>query len=205
MESLVAISILVTGLVAVVSMTISNNTISQGVTNRLVAINLAREGVEAVRSIRDGNWLNGRTNLSGQANAWDTGLTSAGDFTAIAEVDPNTLLWTINFTPNSIADSAAQIKRNINRGLYRQSTNSLAGEINTPYRRILNLYAICFSSAPDYKRVSDNTAECADGYTKGGIRVIARVEWIEAGKVAGLEVEDWLYNWRYSYTPYVAP
>ncbi|MDD4607143.1 MAG: hypothetical protein PHS07_02275 [Patescibacteria group bacterium] len=57
-ETIVAFGILTTGIVAIMSLTASglfNSGISR---QRIVAINLAREGLEITRAIRDSRWLN---------------------------------------------------------------------------------------------------------------------------------------------------
>lgn len=210
-EGVVAIAILVTGIISVVSLTLSNLSTSQGVEARLVGVNLAREGVEAVRSIRDGNWLKGYTHdtdpLGQDPLSWDRYLNPipAADLTgtAIAVLDKNTLAWAIDFTPDAITSNAAKLRRDQNTKIYRQSTESPVptGEVNTPYSRLITIYAIC-NNFPTNQETMD-TVSCSNGWVKSGIRVVARVEWSESGRRAGVEAEEWLYNWRYSYAPYV--
>ena len=202
-EAVVAIGILITGIISVVSLSQSNIASSQGVAARLTAINLAREGVEAVRSMRDGNWLKGRTNVTGEDNAWDSGFSGAGDVTAIAVLNADSLAWTLDFAPASMTDNGTRLRRNQDRGLYRQSRENPipAGELASLYSRLLTIYSIC-RNRPGQQETYDNLT-CSSGWDKVGIRVISRVEWQERGQAVGLEVEDWLYNWRYSFTPYV--
>lgn len=202
-EAVVAIGILVTGIVSIVSLSENNLVYSRGVGDRLIAVNLAREGVEAVRSLRDDNWLNGRTNNSGQPDAWDSGFSNVTDATAIAVLNADTLEWTLDFTPNSITDGAARLRRHTGRGLYRQSLeNPWPGEeISTPYTRLLTIYAICYDVSGDQE--TSNLLSCPFGWEKIGVRVISRVEWPEQGRRQGIEVESWLYNWRYGFSPYV--
>ncbi len=56
-ETIVAIFVLTTALVAGVGLAIYAFTISETSQNEIVATNLAREGVEVVRMMRDSNWL----------------------------------------------------------------------------------------------------------------------------------------------------
>jgi len=66
MEAIVAIFVITTGLVGVlslVSQTISASTFSK---DKLIAAYLAQEGIEIVRNIRDTNWL--------QSLSWNNGL-----------------------------------------------------------------------------------------------------------------------------------
>ena len=57
-EALVAILILVFGIVPSFAIIFTGNAFSSSVRNNLVASNLAQEGVEVVRAIRDANWFN---------------------------------------------------------------------------------------------------------------------------------------------------
>lgn len=56
-ESMVAISIIVTSLVGIMALFSDNIRTNQSTKNKIIAINLAREGIEAVRYVRDSNWL----------------------------------------------------------------------------------------------------------------------------------------------------
>jgi len=70
LEVIIAIAILIVGLIGLmvlVSATISASSVSA---SRLLAANLAQEGIELVRGIRDSNWLQGQ--------AWDTGIGRTG-------------------------------------------------------------------------------------------------------------------------------
>ena len=53
----VAIGIIVTGVVGALSMVSGSVSASKESQTRVVAVGLAREGIEAVRVIRDSNWL----------------------------------------------------------------------------------------------------------------------------------------------------
>ncbi len=59
-ETLVAALVLVMGISAAVGLAIYGLQATSGVTKQLVGIGLAREGVEAVKNIRDSNWLSSR-------------------------------------------------------------------------------------------------------------------------------------------------
>lgn len=56
-ETVIAIFILVSGISAVVGLAVFAFSSSQNVSKQLVAVGLAREGIEAVKNIRDLNWL----------------------------------------------------------------------------------------------------------------------------------------------------
>jgi len=72
-EAIVAIFIITTGIVGVLSLatqTISSATYS---TDKLIAAYLAQEGIEIVRNIRDTNWLEG-------ASSWTDGIDMTSDY-----------------------------------------------------------------------------------------------------------------------------
>lgn len=56
-ETVIAIFILVSGIAAAVGLAIFALSNSQNLTRQMVAVGLAREGVEAVKNMRDTNWL----------------------------------------------------------------------------------------------------------------------------------------------------
>ena len=72
MELIVVIAIILTSLVGLISLlSYSINGISPG-KNKIIAINLAQEGLEVVRNIRDNNWLEGKRSSIN----WNDGLGS---------------------------------------------------------------------------------------------------------------------------------
>lgn len=111
-ETLVAIFILVVGLVSALSLAISSFQSTDTASKQVVATALARQGVEAVKNIRDSNWLNGSVSdcsaTMGTGNFcftnWlGTGTTSlaagtyAVKFNSASTVDP----WTLQANPAS--------------------------------------------------------------------------------------------------------
>lgn len=64
LETIVAIGVIMTGLVSVMALTVSNLNTQREAATRYQAVNLAREGIELVRNQRDSNWL-------AQQDTWD--------------------------------------------------------------------------------------------------------------------------------------
>lgn len=56
-ETIIAVFILATGATAAFAFLVSSLRMTENIENRIIAINLAREGIEAVRTIRDSNWI----------------------------------------------------------------------------------------------------------------------------------------------------
>ena len=56
-ESLIGIAIIIIALAGIMALFSDNIRLNHSTRNRIIAINLAREGIEAVRFVRDSNWL----------------------------------------------------------------------------------------------------------------------------------------------------
>lgn len=88
MEVLISIFIITMGLTGSAMLIISAIHINSVNEDRIIALNLAREGVEAVRNIRDTNWMSWSANIR---ECWnfrndtnDDGVIDAGDFACSA-------------------------------------------------------------------------------------------------------------------------
>ncbi len=183
-EMIIAIAIIITGLVGALTLTISNLSGVDEAGTRVVASNLAREGVEVARNFRDANWL--------QNLAWDSGLSLGNDFTAIAVFNPLTKMWGLDFTPNAATDAAAKLYRSP-ENLYLQDVIPLGGT-PTEYFRLITLDPICFNVAAQTENITGNP--CGGGEEKIGIRIKSEVKWTLSGRARDVVIEDRIYNWR---------
>ncbi|MDZ7798029.1 MAG: hypothetical protein U5L76_00240 [Patescibacteria group bacterium] len=66
METILAVGLVMSVIIGSLTIGIYTTRIGRSSQNRLIAINLAQEGVEVVRNIRDTNWL--------KENSWNDGL-----------------------------------------------------------------------------------------------------------------------------------
>lgn len=71
LETIVAVGLIVVGLVSALALITNSLFYVSNIQDRLIAANLAAEGIEVVRNIRDNNWL--------QNLAWNNGLAD-GDY-----------------------------------------------------------------------------------------------------------------------------
>ena len=91
LEAVIAIGIILTATTASLTLIVSSVEANNGVRERFVAINLAREAIEVVRMTRDSNWLANREWTSDWAQpggtineiAESSSLASPGRFLAI--------------------------------------------------------------------------------------------------------------------------
>lgn len=101
-EVIAAVFILTVGVVGVFSAVNYALSATQNISSRLIAAYLAQEGIEVVRNIRDGNWLEQRTNPT---LPWDAGI-------------PTTACG-VDYTQNSCLTTLADAYLRINSsGLY---------------------------------------------------------------------------------------
>lgn len=193
LETIIALGIIVSGLVGMLGLTISNQSASEDASERLIATNLGREGVEVVRSIRDSNWLSCEIALGAlSCSNWDAGLVSGTDTTAVPLFDVAANAWSIDFTPDAITHDYARVWRRtsgaaVNIGAQFQSADATPVDSTlTSYRRLLDIASIC----------SDKTVGASCAGTKIGMRVQSTVAWTSRGKDFSLTIEERLFNWR---------
>lgn len=192
LEAVIATGIIVTAVSSALTLVSSSINAEKESESLLTAGNLAREGVEVVRMMRDSNWLAGA--------AWDAGMTGTGnDYTGIPVFDPAANGWSVNFTPNAVTDATAKVYRystgsgNAIVGLMVQAVTQPANTVLTPYSRMVVMDPLCDDGAGGYTIVSSGTA-CST--TKIGVRVTSKVRWTIKNKVKTLDMEERLLNWR---------
>lgn len=184
-EMIVALAIILTGLIGALTLTISNLSASGEAGTRVIATNLAREGIDVVRNIRDTNWL--------KNSPWDDLLHDGADHTAIAVfnpvADPG---WQLKFSPSAIDEAAAKLYLSADN-LYLQD-DAPPGGTSTLYARLLTLDPICLNLAAKTETITGG--DCLGGEEKIGLRVGSEVAWTESGRSHSITLEDKLYNWR---------
>jgi len=183
-EVMVAIGVVTVGLVGTLSLTSSSLRFSTTSEKQIVAANLAREGIEVVRNVRDTNWL--------QENSWLDGLTSGDDYNGIIRFDGTTNTWYFDFTPDDILNNNTVIRRDGN-DIY-QAHPDVPTAVSTGYQRFISMQLICQQGASIVLRSSGST--CPGGYTHIGLNIQSQVNWNENGEDKSFVLEDDIYNWR---------
>ncbi|MBI4121987.1 MAG: hypothetical protein HY461_01510 [Parcubacteria group bacterium] len=153
-ETTIALGVLITGLAGAITLISFSLRSSGGSLNRLVALHLASEGIEAAANRRDSNYLAG--------NTFNVGLNGGVDQNAIAVFDPESGSWTFDFAPNGLGEDAAVLFRQ--GGLYRQSVLPPPGT-STLFRRLL----ILDNSVADQVRVV-STVQWVEGRNTKQVR-----------------------------------
>jgi len=128
-ETIIAISVVVTGLIGAISLvnfTIRSTNTSE---NRLIALNLSWEAVEAAINIRDTNYILGVS--------FDTLLNGGTDTTAVFDFDETINLWFVDFTPNDFTDANTVLYRK--GGVYRHAIGRSDQGQSTIFKRLVTL------------------------------------------------------------------
>lgn len=181
LEFVFAATVVLVALTAFLSVFLMINRTQSVDRNLLVATQLAREGVEVVRSIRDSNWLAGR--------AWSDGLVAAdGDRTAVVwpNVGQQANPTLIDFTPNTLADAP----------LYDHLTywdHDPTGASSLGFDRLITLAPLC---TDDLSALVPVDGQGCDPEKYLGVKVTAVVGWHDSDRARQYELVEYLYDWR---------
>lgn len=176
LEMVFAIGIMLIVVAAVLGLATSNIQGQKSTELQVVANNLAREGVEVVRHIRDSNWLAGRQ--------WDTGIPLVVGAIPFLSFGPSgEPIWQLN----SIGVAKLYISP---EGLYRPFLDPSYTE--TIFFRNLNIEAICYDGVAEESIKSF----CTGSETKIGVKISSKVSWNEKSRARSVTIEDLIYDWR---------
>ena len=205
-EMIVALGIIIVGVIGSLSLSVVALSSSRESETRVIAANLAREGIEVARNIRDSNWLAGCPDEEVEAELynwdsepagcyqWDTGLKgeTLTPNTAIATFDPNNGKWSLNFEAVDIDDEITQFF--IIDGVYIQTTAPPEGLAGVSFYRLITLKNICLDDDGVEIIKEEDCQEATE--TKIGIEVSSHIRWSEHSRVHNLTAQDRLYDWR---------
>lgn len=193
LEVIIAFAIVGIGLGASLTLLLTSGVENRRTELRSIAANLAREGVEVIRSVRDSNWLAG--------NAFDSGLydgvqANMDAVDGISEFDPATGGWKLNFVSNPPADfSGADDTVYIVNSLFRQKAGVVLGA-KSPFERFMVVRSICSAGLPAETIVDGSNCTGFLGTSKIGVAVTVRVRWTDRGKTFNYILEERLYDWK---------
>jgi hypothetical protein len=184
-ETIVALSVLITAIVSLMSMVVSAANARNANEYATVAANLAREGVEVVVAQRNDNWINDR--------AFDFGMYTGTDYTYGFTLSPASGAWTGYSDPNLVGDPSAKIYKYVSPspylGLMVQAASQPAQTASTPYSRLVTMDAIC-----DDESYAISNSVCPG--IKIGVRVTSTVQWLDRGQSHRISAIETIYDWR---------
>lgn len=166
-ESLVAISIIAVGIIGVVSLVLQAIQVQYINKNALIASQLAQEGMEIVRNIRDENWLIANQNY----------------YEYIAQ--PGV---TMNYAVDIFdVDGSTPSLQNVT-GINDANTNLKKCE---DYFYHENSYPCSTPTPTIFKRMITTNLNSLDDY----IEVVCLIQWLDRGKSYQFTTKELLYNW----------
>lgn len=193
-EVIIAIAVFTIGITAAFNLALSNYLTDQENFDRVVGSNLAREGIELVRNVRDSNWLRADQNVdcSGSPCVWSSDLASHNyiylDYNDIEPVNIDSCLC-VNDLDTCIDTCDAELYVDTD-GYYNHDDQTS----DTRFRRLIKLQSICIDSGGTESIESDNSCDAGD--TLIGFKVTSRVSWPEGTSRNYIDVAEYLYNWR---------
>jgi len=169
-ETIVAIGILVTGIVAILSIGLTDISLGQQSGKRVQAISLAREGLGIVESIRSSNWLNPENN-------WPYGIATGNYY--------------VDFQTTSLNEATfvggVQITDCTNCYLCQDEANGYfyqCADSGAEFSRLITI-----------TNGDDLGGNCENNCEK---KIISKVYWDDKGKGHSISLENHLTNWRES-------
>lgn len=181
MEMVFSIGLLITSISAIIALNASNINSQKQSEFLIVANNLAREGIEVVRHLRDSNLLS--------EGDWDDGLKTAGAYRPVFDPKDNT--WSL--VPFSSTDTGRLYLTGIGAYSYVE-TNNFA----TPYFRRLDLQFICLDISENPGKGTEIIKDECDNSNekKIGLKIRSVVTWTEKDRPHQVMIEDLLYDWK---------
>ncbi len=197
-ELVIALSVFTVGIMATFTLSLANVNTADENYQDILAANLAREGIELVRNIRDTNWLRMEANDDCDLNtpgtqicSWNHGLDWGiskvqYNSSALAEVTGN--------IPDCYNNNTCRLYRTANNFYTHDQT---APNSATNLARVIYLTALCM----DYDNtgaiiVSDGLACSQPSERFIGLEVISRVRWYRGNHNRDYTVVDRIYNWQ---------
>lgn len=189
LEAVIAIGVILVSTISATTVIVSTIGLGQASENRIVAVNLAREGIEIVRGVRDSNWQKRSQN---ETNSFTGGVIYAWNDSNLA-------------APTTLADSTTPVAGNNFISNYSASKGMFldvaSGGDYKVYTTGAVYYQKCAGSctASPYSRTItvQYKTETPAGFTAAipYLLVTSRIDWNNHGAKTYSAIER-LYDWR---------
>lgn len=183
MESILAVGLVMSVIIGSITMGIYVTRLGRSSDNKIVALNLAREGIEYVRNVRDSNWLKeseGIENIeTGVVYNWNDSL-AEGNYILNQYLDTDVEgndIWVSELTSSNPLDDCKGsdcLLMITTIGIY----NHESGGTPTNFSRVINITEKMDTDSSDY------------------LNVVSKVHWLENGQPKDFTLEENLYDWR---------
>lgn len=201
-EVLIALGVILVGILSLTSALVNSQITATVSVEEVLALQLAREPLEAARFIRDSNWLQ-REN--GYDVLFNEGLQSPNpadldDYTAVYTWDPDPAETNLDkviqfdFTPDAPTDPLTAVRLSADN-FYQAASGEPTG-----FSRLVTFYPICSTDDGVTELfVTADGENCTDlSADHIGVQVISTVNWLSRNTPYSVTLEDRLYNWRYA-------
>lgn len=194
-ELLIAMMVIFVGLFTAATLVYGNLALVQRDTDQVTAMNLAREGIELAKELRDSNWLAGKNFDDGMFNPLSGSET---DYTA-------TPAWvgtdapSFQFTADDLtADTTVVVALSDSKSpdFYANQTQPPIVGTPTLFQRLITFHPICDDGA---RTVLDSGSTCmtiGPDVSKIGVRVESHIRWVRKGTRNDTTIFTDLYDWR---------
>lgn len=188
-EAMVAITVLITAVSSALALVQSSITATRVGGAQIVAANLAREGLEVVRSLRDTNWL--------KSQSFQVGLVDGGGAKAARPLlDLESGEWGLSFASTALTNTNAAVYLTTS-GTFVQSDTQPVGSTITPYNRVLTIDHLCRDQSTGEERIVGGAATCLVSEQFMGLAVSSSVRYRSiGGSYKTLTIEERFYDWR---------
>lgn len=189
MEVVVALGVVLFVLISIVALVLINSFGQKGSENRTIALNLAREGIEVFRNMRDTARLQ-------KISVVLTGFTAINHYFYPKLTVGSTNSWSLVTIPSNFNEAETRLRLKDN--LYQHVLAST--EKYTPFQRQLIIDPICAINTECIDGVDDVATLQPTDITACtniiGYRVKSQLKWLENNQTVNLELVDFLYDWR---------
>jgi len=206
-ESMIVLLVVVTGITGVYWLLISSQSLANSTSQRIEAIQIARDGIESITSIRDTNWIMYAADYQNCWNVfnynntciWNTGTAldinhNTNEALTVSRDSNNKFILTKVSYPWGISSYSSEDYRNDfavqkdSRWFYTQSGGTLYWESTPYYTREIQVDYIDSSGAFVWPLASNNAS----------IQVRSIVQWNDSAnsRIQSLEMKTILTNWK---------
>lgn len=186
-ELISATFILAVGLVGVLGLTTANVRNQTIGSIRLVASNLAREGIELARNVRDTNWV--------KIEQWDAGLFGDQDSCSVLNDSMDGFRFVDSCgDENAVFTEPYRIYQQTD-GRFVQLEDPGEDVTRTPYFRRIRFNPICQDKNTKAEKIVKSIG-CTGTDEKIGIHILSETGWQGAGGSQSTTIVEQLYNWR---------
>lgn len=211
LEAIIAIGVILVSVVASTTLIVSTTRVGRVSQDRVEAANLAREGIEIIRSIRDTNWLERDQNIQdagapARTVEWDdrgpnndgyipfdavqmcAGVPCASQTASLYVTQYTAAGWSlVTFTGTpTVANTESRISEQAVPGVGTLLTQNCTGVCGaTKFWRVISITS-------DFESINIDT----HGRDVPRLRLLSTAYWLDRGRLQQLTAEQHLYDWR---------